>query len=370
MPSALPAAYRPAQIVTMYAISSLITFCAIRGVTPCPSRGRAHNLSSLLPRCSCSRAATPTPRPPPRPSVRSGYSASRSRTEDSARDFVGVVRARYENDLGFRVAGKIVTRVVNVGDRVHAGDVVARLDPQDLKLQVESAEAELAAATSNLAQAAAISSVTTTFGARLCVGRGFRAQEGGQRRGRRAARARPAAPSILRAINTAMPTSGRMPTASSPRRWPSPARSWPSARPWRGSPITARRKPWSRLPETWLADARKAERGRALWADRDRAFDAQLRELSPQADPATRTYRARFTIDERRRRRRVRHDRDRDAHARPGQRSGASCRSPPFSTPARDHRSTSSTPTGALALRPVTVASFDEDAALVTVGRR
>src|SRR5215813_661879 len=72
-----------------------------------------------------------------------------------SRDFVGVVRARYETDLGFRVAGKIVSREVNVGDRVQIGDVVARLDPEDLRLQVESAEAEFAAATSNLAQASA-----------------------------------------------------------------------------------------------------------------------------------------------------------------------------------------------------------------------
>src|SRR5262245_51220301 len=51
---------------------------------------------------------------------------------DVAREFVGVVRARYETDLGFRVGGKIVTRVVNVGDVVRAGDIVARLDPRDL----------------------------------------------------------------------------------------------------------------------------------------------------------------------------------------------------------------------------------------------
>src|SRR5262245_21340655 len=75
--------------------------------------------------------------------------------ETSAREFVGVVRARYESDHGFRVAGKIVTRLVSVGDRVHVGDVVARVDPQDLQLQSESAAAELRAAESNLAQTTA-----------------------------------------------------------------------------------------------------------------------------------------------------------------------------------------------------------------------
>src|ERR1700676_945136 len=75
--------------------------------------------------------------------------------QDASREFVGVVRARHETDLGFRVAGKIMTRSVNMGDRVRSGDVVAQLDPQDLDLQVQSAQAELAAATSNLADAPA-----------------------------------------------------------------------------------------------------------------------------------------------------------------------------------------------------------------------
>jgi multidrug efflux pump subunit AcrA (membrane-fusion protein) len=72
-----------------------------------------------------------------------------------AHEFSGIVRARYETDLGFRVAGKIAARFLNAGDRVHIGDPIARLDPRDLALQEESAAAELTAATSNLEQAAA-----------------------------------------------------------------------------------------------------------------------------------------------------------------------------------------------------------------------
>src|SRR5262249_7163201 len=51
------------------------------------------------------------------------------------------------------------------------------------------------------------------------------------------------------------------------------------------------------LPESWLAETRKAKATVGLWADRERSFAARLRALSPPAAPATRTYAARFTIE-------------------------------------------------------------------------
>ena len=62
--------------------------------------------------------------------------------------FSGVVRPRIESALGFRVAGKIVERAVNVGDRVDVGQLIARLDETDLKLAENSARAAVAAARS------------------------------------------------------------------------------------------------------------------------------------------------------------------------------------------------------------------------------
>src|SRR5256885_846921 len=108
---------------------------------------------ALLPLlAACGDQATSAVSKPERP-VQVAHVAIQS--EDTGREYVGVVRARYESDLGFRIAGKVTARVVNVGDRVRAGDVIARLDAQDPQLQVESARAELFAATSNLAQASA-----------------------------------------------------------------------------------------------------------------------------------------------------------------------------------------------------------------------
>ncbi len=59
--------------------------------------------------------------------------------------YSGDVRARYETDLSFRVGGKIVARNVEVGTVVRTGDVLARLDPEDQKLNAQSAQSQLAA---------------------------------------------------------------------------------------------------------------------------------------------------------------------------------------------------------------------------------
>lgn len=59
--------------------------------------------------------------------------------------FAGEVRPRYQSDLGFRVSGKIEARLVNVGDRVAAGQLLARLDPKDLSLSEASSRASVAA---------------------------------------------------------------------------------------------------------------------------------------------------------------------------------------------------------------------------------
>jgi RND family efflux transporter MFP subunit len=67
---------------------------------------------------------------------------------DSGRSLVysGSVKARTEMNLGFRVAGKIIERSIDVGDRVTPGIVLAKLDPVDLQLAVRRAEADLSAA--------------------------------------------------------------------------------------------------------------------------------------------------------------------------------------------------------------------------------
>ncbi len=62
----------------------------------------------------------------------------------------GQVEAETEVSLSFRVGGRMIRRSVNVGDRVKAGQGVARLEPEPAENALRSARANLAAATSLL----------------------------------------------------------------------------------------------------------------------------------------------------------------------------------------------------------------------------
>lgn len=69
--------------------------------------------------------------------------------------FTGSVQPRYQAPVGFRVAGKIAQRHVELGDCVQQGDLLFTLDPTDYDLNLRVAESELISAQSTLTQAAA-----------------------------------------------------------------------------------------------------------------------------------------------------------------------------------------------------------------------
>jgi membrane fusion protein, multidrug efflux system len=70
-------------------------------------------------------------------------------------EYAGEVKARTESRLGFRVGGKIVRRSADLGDTVKAGQSLAQLDPQDLKLGQDAARAALSSAQVNYEQTVA-----------------------------------------------------------------------------------------------------------------------------------------------------------------------------------------------------------------------
>jgi RND family efflux transporter MFP subunit len=72
---------------------------------------------------------------------------------DMQRSFTGVVAARFESDIGFRVGGKVILRLVDTGQHVVRGQVLMRLDPADLALESTAQENEVEAARAKSVQA-------------------------------------------------------------------------------------------------------------------------------------------------------------------------------------------------------------------------
>jgi RND family efflux transporter MFP subunit len=73
----------------------------------------------------------------------------------SRRTFTGIVEARVQSDLGFRVGGKILERLVDVGQRVQKGQILMRLDSVDLSLSAAAQRANVEAVRARYTQAKA-----------------------------------------------------------------------------------------------------------------------------------------------------------------------------------------------------------------------
>lgn len=210
--------------------------------------------------------------------------------------YPGVIRARYEADAAFRVGGKIATRHVEVGQRVTAGTALFRLDPVDYRLSAKAAEADSAVADAELLQAAAedarllrLFKSGAVTSSEFDKGRSARDVALGRRD--RARESLALARNRLAYCDLVADADGVV-TALSAEAGQVVAEGQAVARIARDG----EREAVVNLPENLVSAAKGARPRVTLWSEPGRAYPATLRELSPTADPATRTYQARFSI--------------------------------------------------------------------------
>ena len=99
-------------------------------------------VGALLALGACSKAP-----PPPEPVRAVKLITVGASTLSAQREYAAEVRARVESRLCFRVAGKIVRRQVEAGQRVKVGQDLAQLDPRDYQLAIDAARAQVSSAT-------------------------------------------------------------------------------------------------------------------------------------------------------------------------------------------------------------------------------
>jgi multidrug efflux system membrane fusion protein len=212
--------------------------------------------------------------------------------------FPGEVRARHETALGFRIGGKIARRLVDVGDQVNKGDLLAALDPEDVRLQVASARAQLAAAQADLDLARSERDRHRALLDRQLISASlfdnrenqFRAAEArlGQIRAQLDVARNQAGYAELRASDTGV-VAQRLAEA--------------------GQVVAAgqtvfvlaaegEREIAINLPEQTISSFKVGQKvAVGLWSRPDQRLAGTLRELSPAADPLARTYAARVALD-------------------------------------------------------------------------
>jgi len=213
-----------------------------------------------------------------------------------ARRYVGVTKPRREADLAFRVGGRITERSVDLGAHVAAGTVLARLDPIDLGLAVQSAEADLAAAEAQEAQAGAEAQRSRALVAlgHVTASADDTAQANARSGRQKVIAARAAVTLARNRLDYAVlraPADGVVTAVIAD----------PGTVVAEGAPVlrlatAATPEIEINLPEAALPTLERATATASFWAQPDTLLPVHMREVAAQADGKLRTYAVRFTI--------------------------------------------------------------------------
>lgn len=211
--------------------------------------------------------------------------------------FTGVVAARTESELGFRVAGKVIARRVDPGDRVNKGDTLLVLDVDDFELALNAAKNRLRSAQATLQQARddkkryseLVETGAVPRRAYEEVATGLRVAEANMA----SARADAEQVENQRGYSTLTADADGVMTDVLVESGQVVAAGQVVAK----LAHSGAREAVISIPETQrhMADHPAVAQ---LFGDPDTQIPAQLRELSASADPITRTYRARYVLEE------------------------------------------------------------------------
>ena len=210
------------------------------------------------------------------------------------RTFTSVVRARVETDLGFRTGGKVVERVVEVGDVVKAGQVLARLDPADYRLAVSAAADQVQAATVDAQQAASDEARLRRLLADGSVGSADH-----ERQKARADAAAARLDQARRQLELARNREGYATLVAPYAGVVTALRFERGQVVAEGQPVLSLARDGEReivadLPEEWVGRARTLSATATPWHDAKSPLPLVLRELSPLASAQGRTFRVRY----------------------------------------------------------------------------
>jgi RND family efflux transporter MFP subunit len=210
--------------------------------------------------------------------------------------YAAVIRPRIEADIGFRIGGKVIERTIEVGDRVAVGTVLARLDTADLELQVNAMRAQLASAKADEVNAKAD---FARYG-ELRQGQWTTQQELDKRHttlDRDAAKVRELEAQLLVTGNSAryatlLADAPGVVTQVLVEPGQVVAQGQAVFKIAHDGDVEA----VVSVPEQRVAGLAKADMSVELWSLPGRQIKGRLREVSPMADAATRTYQARITL--------------------------------------------------------------------------